>query len=339
MSALEFLKCREDSLPPKSGKRVAIVGGGPAGLTAAGYLVCLGHSVTIYDRNPELGGTVLYGIPDLRFPKDVVRRSVEKLLSTGRVEHVRAFVGKDVALEEVISSGDATLIATGAWKSKRLGVEGEDANGVYGGLEWLVDYARVKRGLLPAFYKKPLPLEEPVVIIGAGYTALDLALVAALELGLKVAVVYRRSRKEAPMGEAQVARLEKIGVAFLENLAPARFLVDGRGRVSGVVCKSALGSGEEVVVPARTVMLAAGLSPTPPPGAETSDVKVLEDGRIYVDEKYRTTRRSVFAAGDVVTGAANIAKAALSGLEAARSIHEYLRGSLGWSDYSKSLSS
>ncbi|MEM4035752.1 MAG: FAD-dependent oxidoreductase [Fervidicoccaceae archaeon] len=341
---MEFLTCTE--LPPPTGKTVSIVGAGPAGLTAAGQLACLGHRVVVYDSNPEPGGMMIFAIPSSRFPKDRVRRGVARLKETGRVEFVlRTFVGRDVRFEELIEKSDAVLVASGSWRTKSPGIRGETLPGVLGALEWLSDYIRLEMGYEPIRYKRPLDeLADPVVIIGAGFTALDAALLAGVELGMKTKIVYRRTKWEAPMGHRWALELERRGVEFLELLAPSEVIAGPSGRVEAVRCNEVRlsppnGKGRSaffvdesrpVDIEARTVLLATGVVATPPPGLEEAGVRIERDGRIATDHLYRTTRRGVFAAGDVRVGASNVGRAMREGREVAAHIHAFLIGRLEW---------
>ncbi len=339
MIQLKFLKCKPENIPPETGKTVAIIGGGPAGLGAAGYLLCKGHRITIYDMNPELGGLLIFGIPDYRIPKDRVREGIKELINTGRVKvHLNVVVGKDIDLEEIIESHDAVLIATGTWKTRPLNIPGIDNDGVYGGVEWITDYHKNKMGY-PLFYHKEMPvILEPVTVLGGGFTAVDVAYITQIELGKKTRVVYRRTKYQAPIGPKEVEHIEKMGIEFMELLLPFEVVADKNGRVTRVKChRTRLGPPDEsgrpsfivdttqvVDIDTKTLMLAIGMLATPPFGKTQHNIKTEWDNRIVTDEKHRTTREKVFAAGDVKNGPTRIGPALKSGLDAAKYIDEYL---------------
>ena len=337
---MKFLRCKPEQIPPESGKTVAIIGAGPAGLGAAGVLVCRGHRVVVYDMNPEPGGLLIFGIPEQRIPKQGVRRGVKELEDTGRVRFVlNTVVGRDVDLEEIIEKHDAVLVATGTWKTRPLNIPGIDSDGVYGGVEWITDYHKQKYGYPLFFFKEMPPIEEPVSVLGGGFTAVDVAFISKVELGKETMMIYRRTRQYAPIGPKEVEELEKHGIKFLELLMPYEVVPDERGRVRTIKChRTRLGAPDEtgrpsfiidktetVFIDTRTLMLAIGLLPTPPfDDPDRHGIKVEHDMRIVTDEKHRTTRYKVFAAGDVKNGATRIGPALKSGLDAAAYIHEFL---------------
>ncbi len=337
---MRFLRCKTDGLPESSGKKISIIGSGPAGLGAAGVLVCHGHEVHIYEMHPEPGGLLIFGIPDFRIKKDLIRKGINELKQTGRVFfHTNTMVGKDIDLEEIISSSDAVLIATGTTRTRNLSIPGVDAIGVYGAVEWIIDYYRLKFGYKP-IYHNPFPeLEEPVGIIGAGLTACDIAHVAKGELGKETYVIYRRTREETPMGKREIEILENMGVKFLELLMPKEIKKDSTGHIESLICyRTKLGGIDETGRPRFIVMEnqvveiklgslfpAIGPLPTPPFGNDNKyGIKINPNNTIYTDEKFRTTRKGVFAAGDVRHGSSLIGPALKSGIDAAKSIIEYL---------------
>lgn len=331
------LKCKPGQPLPKSGRRVAIVGAGPAGLAAAGELVCLGHEVHVYDQMPEPGGLLLFGIPEFRIPKRGVREGIEELRKLGVVFHQNVKVGEDVKLAELIENYDAVLIATGTWKSREMNVPGErELKGVFHALYYILDYNSAKLG-----YKSMDEVEKlsgKVAVIGGGLTAIDACLVA-LEMGAEeVTLIYRRTRKQAPAGEKEFNAIEAKGVKVRELTQPIRFVGDSSGRVKGIeAIKMKLGEpdksgrprpvpveGSEHFIEADYVLIAAGLEPTPPRDCAEAGIELNRDGTIKVDEKFMTSRDKVFAAGDVKHGPWLIGPAMKSGREAARYIHEYL---------------
>jgi len=333
--------CKPGEVEPGSkGRRVAIIGAGPAGLAAAGYLTCRGYNVEVYDMMPEPGGLMVFGVYDKRLPRENVRRGVEELRRLGVIFRTRVRVGKDVDLEDLISSYDALLIATGTWATRRLRIPGSELAGVYGAQEYIADYYLWRLG----YRNQPPPIGGNVVVIGGGLTAVD-ACYIALDLGAKeVHLVYRRTRREAPAGEKEFQELERKGVIIHELTSPVEY-IGSEGKLKAVkLIKMGLGEpdesgrprpipvpGTEHTLDADIVLEAVGLHPTPP-FREGKDygIKLNPDGIIYTDECYRTTREPVFAAGDVKHGPSLIGLALRSGYEAAKCIEAYLEGKIGW---------
>lgn len=347
---MRFLRCSPGLLPRRTGRRVAIIGAGPAGLGAAGVLVCKGHHVEIYDMMPEPGGLLIFGIPGFRMSKDRIRAGIRELQRAGVVFHLSTKVyydegsGYDVSLEELISSFDSVLIATGTWRSRRLGIPGESLRGVCYAMEWLADYLSARLG-----YKEKSEVPMPsgrVVVIGGGLTAVDVALTPIMykdDFNVEEVVLsYRRTRREAPMGERGFKELEEKGVRTLELTSPVEFV--GRDKLEAVkLIKMKLVEepgarrprpvpikGSEFVVEADFALIAVGLIPTPPFKSGCCGIELNPDGTIKTDAKYRTTRRKVFAAGDVRHGASLIGPALRSGVDAANCIHEFLLNGEWW---------
>jgi len=333
---LRFLKCDSSKIPAKNGKRVSIIGAGPAGLGAAGYLTCRGYEVVVYDAHPEPGGLLLFGIPDYRLSKEGVREGVRELISTGRVSFfTNKMVGMDTEAEEALDGAEALLISTGTLRTKRIGIKCEESPRVFPSVEWLIDYHRVKLGYKPMFGYQDFTLRDPVAIIGGGLTAADAAHVSLFELKHRTKIIYRRTKDVAPMGKAEISRLEKGGAEFLENLSPKEFICSESGELLGGIFlktfmvggksrEAALAYGEEVRIEFLSAINAIGAKPTPPPGVEKLGVAVKDDGTIKVDEKQMTSRKGVFAAGDVVVGPSKIGIALKSGIDAAAHIDEFL---------------
>lgn len=334
---MKFLRCKE--ITPRVKGRVAIIGAGPAGLTAAGSLICDGVEVEVYDMLPEAGGLLLFGIPEFRIPKKGVREGVKELVEKGIVfqlgKKIHDSEDHDVDFMEIVERYEAVLIATGAWEPRKLKLEGEDLQGVFHAAPYIVKYYLTKFG-----YSSPsrLPsLGRSVAVIGAGLTAVDSALLT-LEIGIKnVYLVYRRTRKEAPAGEKELRILEEKGVRIAELKAPVGFKgEDGRVRQM-ITIDMKLGppdrSGRPSPIPipgsekdfdVDSVIVATGGLSTPPFKKYSDKIRVMEDGRIIVDDKRRTSKTGVFAAGDVESGPSLIGPALKSGLIAAESIKEYL---------------
>jgi sulfide dehydrogenase (flavoprotein) subunit SudA (EC 1.97.-.-) len=243
---MKFLKCSEGAIPPSTGKRVAIVGAGPAGLGAAGVLRCKGHEVHVYDSLQEPGGMLIFAIPEYHVPKAGVRSGVQELVRAGVNFHMRTRVvgcsepapreGASVRLEDLVRDFDAVLIATGTWRSRRLEVPGEDLPGVYVALDWLFEFYQAQLGYR-SMDEVP-PLGRRVMVVGGGLTAVDAAEVPLRYLrdrfGIqKVYLSYRRTRNEAPMSVREFNRLiQQYGVEPLELTVPVRFSAGPEGRVA-----------------------------------------------------------------------------------------------------------
>ncbi len=326
---------------------VAIVGAGPAGLAAAGYLSCQGYDVDVYDKLPYAGGLMMFAIPGYRIFPDNVVEGVEDLrdrLSVKFMFRVKVFarnqerhdegddyVERTIALEELLERYNAILIATGTWRSRRLGIEGENAINVATALEYLYMWRLYEEGLSP---REP-PRGRRVVIIGAGLSAIDAA-EKALEDGAEVYLTYRRTIAEAPAGEYPIISLIRRGIRWIELVQPRRIVSVG-GFARGVeFVRVRLGEldesgrprpiaieGSEFTIETDLVIAAVGEIPTPP---FTKFVGIETDGggRIAVDKSYRTGIEKIFAAGDVVSGPTFIGRAFGCGLRTARSLDIYL---------------
>ena len=341
---MKFARCKTVENVQKSGKKVAIVGAGPAGLKAAGTLICMGHEVHVYDQMPEPGGLMIFGIPDYHVDTQSVREGVKELNELGVKFYNNIKVhgdGKgDKNLEELINEYDAVLIATGTWKSRKLNVPGENLNGVYVALDWLNEYYLYEKGYQP--WDKVPPLGKRGLVIGGGLTAVDAVEVPLRYLkdkfGIeKVYLSYRRSRKEAPMKEREFNRLvEELNIEPLELTIPLEF--KGKDRVEKAVLQRTKlvpvengrprpvpVEGSEFEIDVDYVMVAIGEIPSPPFEDGCCGIEVESWGAIKTDEKLRTSRKGVFAAGDVQHGPSLIGPAFKSGMDAAKYIDEYLK--------------
>lgn len=327
---------------------VAVVGAGPAGLAAAGYLACQGYDVDVYDKLPYAGGLMVFAIPTIRIHPDNVIEGVEelrdrfsvrfhfrvKVFAKGQERHDEGdeFVERAVTLEEVVEAHDATLIATGTWSSRRLGIEGEDAAGVLTALEYLYHWRLYEEGLTT---KEP-PRAKRVVVIGAGLSAVD-AVEKALESGAEAYMAYRRTMAEAPAGDYMVKRLVRLGAKFIELAQPKKVVVEGGKAVGVEFLRARLGEpdetgrprpvpipGSEYVIHADLIVTAVGEIPTPPFAGGFSGIAVDKGGRITVNKFYQTGIDKVFAAGDVVMGPSFIGKALSSGFRAAKFLDAWL---------------
>lgn len=333
---MRFLRCESSKLPARNGRKISIIGAGPAGLGAAGYLLCKGYDVRIYDAHPEPGGLLLFGIPDYRLSKQGVRDGVRELIATNRLELIlNKKVGVDVDLTDAMDGADALLISTGTLETKTIGIPCEDSPQVFPSVEWLIDYHRIKLGYRPMFGYTNFLLKEPVGIIGGGLTAADAAHVSNFELKYKTKIIYRRTKDVAPMGKAEITRLEKGGVEFLENLSPKMFLCDeGKNLLGGIFYRTSmiggksreakLVYGEEVRIDFLSAINAIGAKPTPPPGIESLGIALTKDGTIAIDSINMTSKKGIFAAGDVAVGPSKIGIALKSGIDAASNIDKFL---------------
>jgi len=334
---MKFLQRSPNAIPAPTGKRVAVIGAGPAGLSAAGSLLCLGHEVHVYDMLPEPGGMMVFAIPDFRFDKSSVIKGIRELEECGVKFILNTKVGVDVSLSKLVDSYDAVIIATGTWRSARMGIEGEDLRGVYPALELLVDIALTKRGYKP-FHEVPQFEGRRVAVIGGGDAAVDAAR-TILRMGAgEVLIVYRRTKETSKAGPREIEKAEKEGAKFIPLTQPIRFIGRGRRVVAIEAVKMRLGEpdesgrprpqpvpGSEHTIPVDYVIVACGERATPPPSCEKLGLKLDRWGRIVVDGKGRTSVRGVFAAGDVVTGPSRIGPAMMWGKKVARAVDEYLR--------------
>lgn len=330
-AADEVLKQGKHILPEKkasSGKSVGIIGGGPAGLSAAFRLIQYGHAVTIYDKMPEMGGMLRYGIPEYRLPKAVLNTEIEEIKSLG-VEMVNNFtIGKDASLEDIRNKHDAVLVANGAWKSSSIRCPGEDLDGVFGGIDFLRAAAM---GEKPAIGKK-------TAVVGGGNTAMD-ACRTAVRLGAEeVSIIYRRTRAEMPAEDIEIEEATEEGVIFRYLTNPAE-ITGENGKVTGVILQvMELGEpdekgrrspvpveGEFINLPLDSIIIAAGQKNDP---EGFSELETTKRGTILADERtFSTSLDGVFAAGDTTNDGASIAiKAIAEANEAAKYIDAYLDG-------------
>ncbi len=326
-------------LPPSSGKRVAVVGSGPAGLTVAGDLVKKGHHVTVYEALHKAGGVLVYGIPEFRLPKAIVAREVDYLKKLG-VEIVTSFVvGRAKSVDELLEENDAVFLGTGAGLPWFMFLPGENSKGVYSANEYLTRSNLMKAYRFPE-YDTPIMRADRVATIGGGNVAMDSAR-TALRLGAKESIViYRRSRKEMPARIEEIEHAEEEGVRFQFLTNPVAYHADKDGWVTDVECiKMRLGEPDSsgrrrpipiedsnFLIPINAAIVAIGNSPNPLVPSTTPGLKTGRHGTIEVDEKTnRTSKKGVFAGGDIVTGAATVILAMGAGRIAANSIDEYLR--------------
>ncbi len=328
-------------LPPKTGKRVAVVGAGPAGLTAAGDLVRLGHEVTVFEALQEPGGVLIYGIPEFRLPKEIVKAEVHFLEQMG-VEFVMDFViGRNATIRELLDDEgyNAVFIGSGAGLPAFLGIPGENLVGVYSANEYLTRSNLMKSYLFPKYDTPPIRRER-VAVVGGGNVAMDSAR-TALRLGGDVHIVYRRAKEQMPARIEEVHHAEEEGVKMKLLTNPKRILGDERHRVTGIECiQMELGEpdasgrrrpvpvkGSEFVIEVDTVVIAIGNNPNPLIPRTMPALATSKWGTIIVDEEtMATTVPGVFAAGDIVSGAATVISAMGQARTAAATIHKFISG-------------
>ena len=335
---------RENGFVPKAaeeklGKKVAVIGSGPAGLTCAGDLAKLGYDVTIFEALHEPGGVLTYGIPEFRLPKQkVVQPEIENVKKLGVKIETNVIIGKSVTVDELLDEEgfDAIFIGSGAGLPKFMGIPGENANGVFSANEYLT-----RSNLMKAFrddYDTPITKSQKVVVVGGGNVAMDAAR-TALRLGAEVHIVYRRSEAELPARVEEVHHAKEEGIIFDLLTNPTEILVDDNGWVKGMnVIKMELGepdasgrrrpvevAGSEYTIDCDTVIMSLGTSPNPLISSTTGGLEINRHKCIVADEcTGQTSREGVFAGGDAVTGAATVILAMEAGKAGAKGIHEYL---------------
>jgi glutamate synthase (NADPH/NADH) small chain len=322
----------------KSGKKVAVVGSGPAGLTVAADLARVGHQVTIFEALHESGGVLSYGIPEFRLPKSIVKREVNYVCSLGAEIMHDFIVGNTATLDELLETFDAVFLGTGAGLPWFLGIPGENLGGVYSSNEYLTRANLMKAYRFPD-YDTPIALGKQVVTIGGGNTAMDAAR-TALRLGAEESIiVYRRSRDEMPARAEEIHHAEQEGVQFHMLTSPLAFYGEN-GRLAGLEClQNELGepdaSGRRKPVPivgsnfriqADVAIVAIGQSPSPLISNTTRDLETAKGGIVVVDKfSMKTSKKGVFAGGDVITGGATVILAMGQAKIAAKAINAYLQ--------------
>lgn len=330
-------------IPPPTGKSVAIIGGGPAGLTAAADLVQYGHRVVIYEAMHKMGGVLSYGIPEFRLPKRIVDREVGFLRQLG-VEMLTDFViGKTRTIDELLAEFDAVFVGTGAGLPWFMEMPGNNLNGVYSANEYLTRINLMKGYLYPQNIT-PIKTHKKVAVLGGGNVAMDCAR-TALRLGAEVAILYRRSRAELPARLEEVENAEEEGVAFHFLTLPVRTIGSDNFTVKGLECiRMELGepdasgrrspvpvAGSEFFMPFDCVIHAIGNSPNPLIPATTPELTIGKRGNVVIDsETGKTSKERVWAGGDIATGAATVINAMGAGRKAASSIHAYLMNPTPW---------
>jgi glutamate synthase (NADPH/NADH) small chain len=335
---------REHNIKPeppkeKNGKKVAVIGSGPSGLTCAGDLAKMGYDVTIFEALHEPGGVLVYGIPEFRLPKDtVVKTEIENVKALGVKIETNVVIGKSTTIDELMEEEgfSAVFVGSGAGLPKFMGIPGENANGVFSANEYLT-----RSNLMKAFdkdYDTPIVAGKKVAVVGGGNVAMDAAR-TALRLGAEVYIVYRRSEEELPARVEEVHHAKEEGVIFKLLTNPTKILVDENGWVKGMTCvemelgePDASGRRKPVVKPNSefdmeldTVIMSLGTSPNPLISSTTNGLEINKWRCIVADgQNGQTTKEGVFAGGDAVTGAATVILAMGAGKAAAKGIDEYL---------------
>ena len=324
----------------KNGKKVAVIGSGPAGLTCAGDLAKMGYDVTIFEALHEPGGVLVYGIPEFRLPKEkVVAKEIENVKSLGVKLETNVVVGKSVTIDDLIEEEgfSAVFIGSGAGLPKFMGIPGEQTNGVFSANEYLT-----RSNLMKAFNEDsntPIMRGKKVAVVGGGNVAMDAAR-TALRLGAEVHIVYRRSEEELPARVEEVHHAKQEGIIFDLLTNPVEILADENGWVSGIKCvKMELGEPDasgrrrpvtipdsEFVIDVDTVIMSLGTSPNPLISSTTEGLDTNKWKCIIADEEFgKTTKEGVYAGGDAVTGAATVILAMGAGKAGARGIDEYIK--------------
>ena len=330
----------ERSVPTiqENGKKVAVIGAGPSGLTCAGDLRKLGYDVTIFEAFHTAGGVLVYGIPEFRLPKSIVQYEVEGLREMGVKIKTDMVIGKILSVDEIMEMGfEAVFIGSGAGLPMFMGIEGEGAVGVYSANEFLTRINLMKAYLDE--YDTPIKRSKAVAVVGGGNVAMDAAR-SAKRLGAEhVYIIYRRGEEEMPARKEEIHHAKEEEIEFKLLCNPVRILTDSESRVTGIECvKMELGEpdasgrrrpmavpGSEFIIEVDSVIMSLGTSPNPLIRTTTEGIEANRWGCLVVDEGMKTTKEGVYAGGDAVTGAATVILAMGAGKTAAQSIHEYLQ--------------
>ena len=323
----------------KKGKKVAVIGSGPAGLTCAGDLAKMGYDVTIFEALHEAGGVLVYGIPEFRLPKKaVVAKEIENVKSLGVKIETNVVVGKSVTIDELLEEEgfSAVFIGSGAGLPKFMGIPGENANGVFSANEYLT-----RSNLMKAFDENsttPIMRGKKVAVVGGGNVAMDAAR-TALRLGAETHIVYRRSEDELPARVEEVHHAKEEGIIFDLLTNPVEIIKDENGWVCGMKCvqmelgepdasgrrRPVVKAGSEFVMDVDTVIMSLGTSPNPLISSTTEGLEINKWQCIVADEEFgKTSKEGVYAGGDAVTGAATVILAMGAGKAGAKGIDEYL---------------
>ncbi len=334
-------KKKSVSPAPSTGKKVAVVGSGPAGLTAAAELAMRGHNVTIFEALHTAGGVLMYGIPEFRLPKVIVQGEVDYVRSLGVTIELDSVIGRLLTLDELLADGyDAIFLGTGAGLPTFLGIPGENLNGIYSANEFLTRVNLMKAYLFPS-YDTPVRIGKKVAVFGGGNVAMDSAR-CALRLGADVVyIIYRRSEAEMPARKEEVENAKEEGIQFKLLTAPKRFIGDERNNVKAVECyqmelgepdesgrrRPVIKPGSEFTIEIDVAIVAIGTSPNPLIAQTTKGLETTKHGTVVVKDEStgRTVKDRVWAGGDIVTGAATVISAMGAGKRAAADIDAFLR--------------
>ena len=328
----------EPEMPASNGKRVAVIGAGPAGLTCAGDLAKRGYKVTVFEALHLAGGVLVYGIPEFRLPKAIVKKEVENLQDLGVEVKTNMVIGRVLSVDELFEMGyKAIFIGSGAGLPSFMGIEGEDLIGVYSANEYLT-----RTNLMKAYlddYDTPIIKSKSVAVVGGGNVAMDAARCAKRLGAENVYIVYRRGMEEMPARKEEVHHAMEEGIIFKNLNNPVKILGDENGRVRAMECiemelgepdasgrrKPIAKEGSNFELPVDTVIMSIGTSPNPLIRSTTPGLDTNKRGCLVVNEDtMQTTREGVYAGGDAVTGAATVILAMGAGKQAAQSIDEYL---------------
>ncbi len=323
-----------------TGKKVAVVGSGPAGLTAAADLAKRGHKVTLYEALHVAGGVLMYGIPEVRLPKKIVQGEVDYVKSLGVEIRLNSVIGKVETVDELLADYDAVFLAVGAGAPMFLNLPGENLNGIYSANEFLTRTNLMKAYLFPE-YDTPIKVGKKVAVVGAGNVAMDSARCALRQGADEVYIVYRRSRDEMPARLEELENAEEEGIIFKLLTNPKQFFGNEKGWVTSIECyEMELGEpdssgrrspvkkeGSEFMMEVDTVISALGTNPNPLVPSTTPDLEISKKGTIAADEKTgKSSKPRVWAGGDIVTGSATVISAMGAGKRAAAAIDAFLKG-------------
>jgi glutamate synthase (NADPH/NADH) small chain len=327
-------------IAPSKGKRVGVVGSGPAGVTCAGELAKMGYEVVIYEALHKPGGVLTYGIPEFRLPKEIVFRECEYVVNLGAELKTDYVIGKTITIDDMLANGhDAIFIANGAGLPMFMNIPGENLNGVFSANEFLTRANLMKSYKFPE-YDTPIKVGKKVAVVGGGNVAMDAAR-TALRLGADVHLIYRRSRDEMPARNEEIHHAEEEGIQFHLLTNPTQIISDNEGWVEEIECiQMELGEpddsgrrrpvavdGSEYRIPIDVVIMSIGTGSNPVLTQATPDLELNKWGNIVADEATgETSMEGVFAGGDIVTGAATVILAMGAGKIGARSIDRYLQG-------------
>jgi glutamate synthase (NADPH/NADH) small chain len=324
--------------PKSTGMIIAVVGSGPAGLTCAGDLARMGHAVTVFEALHDPGGVLMYGIPEFRLPKAIVKSEVEYVKSLGVKINYDVVVGKTITVQELMNDYDAVFIGTGAGLPNWLNIPGENLDGVYSANEFLTRVNMMKAYRFPE-YDTPVKIGKIVATFGAGNVAMDCAR-TALRLGAERSyILYRRTEAEMPARAEEIEHAKQEGVIFKLLTAPIRFIGDEQGILKEVeYLKMQLGEPDESgrrrpipiphseeIISVDTALVAIGQSPNPLIPQTMKELKIGKHGNIITDDEGHTSISGIFAGGDIATGAATVILAMGAGKRAARAIDAYLK--------------